>query len=32
MHLLAIYNLGGPEKQLEQLPDFAEVPAGSFRA
>jgi oxalate decarboxylase/phosphoglucose isomerase-like protein (cupin superfamily) len=28
MHLLAIYNPGGPEKQLEQLPDFAEVPPG----
>ena len=29
MRLLAIYNPGGPEKALETLPDFREVPAGS---
>ena len=29
MRLLAIYNPGGPEKVLESLPDFQEVPAGS---
>jgi oxalate decarboxylase/phosphoglucose isomerase-like protein (cupin superfamily) len=28
MRLLAIYNPGGPEKDLEALPDFREVPAG----
>jgi hypothetical protein len=28
MRLLAIYNPGGPEKVLEGLPDFQEVPAG----
>ena len=28
MRLLAIYNPGGPEKALEGLPDFQEVPAG----
>ena len=29
MRLLAIYNPGGPEKVLEELPDFREVPGGS---
>ncbi len=29
LRLLAIYNPGGPEKDLEGLPDFQEVPAGS---
>jgi oxalate decarboxylase/phosphoglucose isomerase-like protein (cupin superfamily) len=28
MRLLAIYNPGGPEKVLEELPDFHEVPSG----
>jgi oxalate decarboxylase/phosphoglucose isomerase-like protein (cupin superfamily) len=28
MHLLAIYNPGGAEKVLEDLPDFRELPAG----
>ena len=28
MRLLAIYNPGGPEKVLEALPDFQELPAG----
>jgi len=28
MRLLAIYNPGGPEKALEGLPDFQEVPPG----
>jgi oxalate decarboxylase/phosphoglucose isomerase-like protein (cupin superfamily) len=28
MRLLAIYNPGGPEKVLETLPDFRELPAG----
>jgi oxalate decarboxylase/phosphoglucose isomerase-like protein (cupin superfamily) len=28
LRLLAIYNPGGPERDLEQLPDFREVPAG----
>jgi oxalate decarboxylase/phosphoglucose isomerase-like protein (cupin superfamily) len=28
MRLLAVYNPGGPEKALEGLPDFQEVPAG----
>ncbi|MGI8686947.1 MAG: cupin domain-containing protein [Thermomicrobiales bacterium] len=28
MRLLALYNPGGPEKDLEALPDFREVPAG----
>ncbi|MBV9280175.1 MAG: cupin domain-containing protein [Chloroflexi bacterium] len=28
MRLLAIYHPGGPEKALEALPDFREVPAG----
>jgi oxalate decarboxylase/phosphoglucose isomerase-like protein (cupin superfamily) len=32
MRLLAIYNPGGPEKILEQLPDFREVPAGEAPA
>jgi len=30
LRLLALYNPGGPEKDLESLPDFAEVPAGSL--
>ncbi len=29
MRLLAIYNPGGPEKALEALPDFRELPPGS---
>ena len=29
LRLLAIYNPGGPEKVLEELPDFREVPAGA---
>ncbi|HVL24558.1 MAG TPA: cupin domain-containing protein [Thermomicrobiales bacterium] len=28
MRILAIYNPGGPEKDLEGLPDFEEVPEG----
>lgn len=28
LRLLALYNPGGPEKDLESLPDFKEVPAG----
>jgi oxalate decarboxylase/phosphoglucose isomerase-like protein (cupin superfamily) len=28
LRLLAIYNPGGPERALEDLPDFREVPAG----
>jgi oxalate decarboxylase/phosphoglucose isomerase-like protein (cupin superfamily) len=32
MRLLAVYNPGGPEKALEELPDFQEVPAGSTQA
>jgi oxalate decarboxylase/phosphoglucose isomerase-like protein (cupin superfamily) len=28
LRLLAIYNPGGPEKDLEGLPDFKELPAG----
>lgn len=28
LRLLAIYNPGGPEKDLEELPDFVELPAG----
>jgi len=28
MRLLAIYNPGGPEKDLETLPDFRSLPAG----
>jgi oxalate decarboxylase/phosphoglucose isomerase-like protein (cupin superfamily) len=28
LRLLAIYNPGGPEKVLEELPDFREVPSG----
>jgi oxalate decarboxylase/phosphoglucose isomerase-like protein (cupin superfamily) len=28
LRLLALYNPGGPEKVLESLPDFREVPAG----
>jgi oxalate decarboxylase/phosphoglucose isomerase-like protein (cupin superfamily) len=32
MRLLAVYNPGGPEKALEGLPDFQEVPAGSTQA
>ena len=28
MRLLAIYNPGGPERDLETLPDFREVPPG----
>jgi oxalate decarboxylase/phosphoglucose isomerase-like protein (cupin superfamily) len=30
LRLLALYNPGGPEKVLETLPDFREVPAGEF--
>lgn len=30
MRLLALYNPGGPEKVLESLPDFQEVPAGQL--
>ena len=30
LRLLAIYNPGGPEQGLAQLPDFREVPAGEF--
>ncbi len=30
MRLLAIYNPGGPEKILAELPDFREVGAGTF--
>jgi oxalate decarboxylase/phosphoglucose isomerase-like protein (cupin superfamily) len=29
LRLIAIYNPGGPERDLETLPDFREVPAGS---
>jgi len=29
LRLLAIYNPGGPERALEDLPDFQGVPAGS---
>jgi oxalate decarboxylase/phosphoglucose isomerase-like protein (cupin superfamily) len=32
MRLLAIYRPGGPEKVLEGLPDFKEVPAGGAPA
>jgi oxalate decarboxylase/phosphoglucose isomerase-like protein (cupin superfamily) len=28
MRLLAVYNPGGPERDLETLPDFREVPPG----
>ena len=28
LRLLALYNPGGPEKVLETLPDFREVPSG----
>ncbi len=28
LRLLAIYNPGGPEQALRELPDFREVPAG----
>ena len=28
LRMLAIYNPGGPEKALESLPDFRELPAG----
>jgi oxalate decarboxylase/phosphoglucose isomerase-like protein (cupin superfamily) len=28
LRLLAVYNPGGPEKVLEELPDFRELPAG----
>lgn len=28
LRLLAVYNPGGPERDLEGLPDFREVPAG----
>jgi oxalate decarboxylase/phosphoglucose isomerase-like protein (cupin superfamily) len=28
LRLLALYNPGGPEKVLEGLPDFQEIPAG----
>jgi oxalate decarboxylase/phosphoglucose isomerase-like protein (cupin superfamily) len=30
MRILAIYNPGGPEKDLEDLPDFAEIPEGQL--
>ena len=30
LRLLALYNPGGPEKVLESLPDFREVPAGKL--
>jgi oxalate decarboxylase/phosphoglucose isomerase-like protein (cupin superfamily) len=30
LRILAIYNPGGPEKDLEELPDFQEVPAGQL--
>jgi oxalate decarboxylase/phosphoglucose isomerase-like protein (cupin superfamily) len=30
LRLLALYNPGGPEKVLEGLPDFQEVPAGQL--
>jgi len=30
LRLLALYNPGGPEKVLEALPDFREVPAGQL--
>jgi oxalate decarboxylase/phosphoglucose isomerase-like protein (cupin superfamily) len=30
LRLLALYNPGGPEKVLESLPDFREVPAGQL--
>jgi len=29
LRLLAIYNPGGPERVLESLPDFRELPSGS---
>lgn len=32
MRLLAVYNPGGPEKDLEGLPDFEEVPEGKLPA
>jgi oxalate decarboxylase/phosphoglucose isomerase-like protein (cupin superfamily) len=32
MRLLAIYNPGGPERALADLPDFREVPAGQVPA
>lgn len=32
MRLLALYNPGGPEKDLEALPDFREVPVGHVPA
>ncbi|MCC6313944.1 MAG: cupin domain-containing protein [Thermomicrobiales bacterium] len=32
MRLLAVYNPGGPEKDLEGLPDFVEVAAGEAPA
>ncbi len=32
MRLLALYSPGGPEKDLEALPDFREVPAGHVPA
>jgi oxalate decarboxylase/phosphoglucose isomerase-like protein (cupin superfamily) len=28
LRLLALYNPGGPDKDLESLPDFQEIPAG----
>lgn len=30
LRLLALYNPGGPERDLEKLPDFREVPAGQL--
>ncbi len=30
LRLLAIYNPGGPEKDLEGLPDFQEIPTGQL--
>jgi oxalate decarboxylase/phosphoglucose isomerase-like protein (cupin superfamily) len=32
MRLLAIYNPGGPEATLTELPDFREIPAGQVPA
>ena len=32
MRLLAVYSPGGPEKALEGLPDFRELPAGAAPA
>ena len=32
LRLLAIYNPGGPEQALANLPDFREIPAGEYPA